>query len=77
MYIYIYMYMYIYVCIHVCMNICRLNCCEALDVVKEKGIVLPKLSCLARCNGQNFDSSFLVHLQFNCMQCRWTCVTSD
>lgn len=28
-----------------------LDCCEPLDVIKLKGIVLPKLACLARCNG--------------------------
>lgn len=28
-----------------------LDCCESLDVVRMKGITLPKLSCLARCNG--------------------------
>lgn len=28
-----------------------LDCCEPLDIVRMKGITLPKLSCLARCNG--------------------------
>lgn len=28
-----------------------LDCCEPLDIVRVKGITLPKLSCLARCNG--------------------------
>jgi glutathione gamma-glutamylcysteinyltransferase len=28
-----------------------LDCCEELDVVRLKGIILPKLACLARCNG--------------------------
>jgi len=30
-----------------------LDCCEPLEVVKMKGITLPKLSCLAKCNGAN------------------------
>lgn len=30
-----------------------LNCCESLEVVREKGITLSKLSCLANCNGAN------------------------
>ena len=28
-----------------------LDCCEPLDVVKERGITFEKLGCLARCNG--------------------------
>eukprot|EP01032_Pedospumella_encystans_P007655 gene7655-9160_t len=28
-----------------------LDCCEPLDIIRLKGITLPKLSCLARCNG--------------------------
>lgn len=28
-----------------------LNCCESHDVIKIKGISLPKVACLARCNG--------------------------
>eukprot|EP01137_Pigoraptor_chileana_P019951 Opistho-2@81690 len=28
-----------------------LDCCEPLETVKVKGITLPKLACLARCNG--------------------------
>lgn len=28
-----------------------LTCCEPLDIVRLKGITLPKLGCLARCNG--------------------------
>ena len=28
-----------------------LDCCEPLDIVRMKGITLPKLACLAKCNG--------------------------
>lgn len=28
-----------------------LECCEPLDVVREKGICISKLTCLAQCNG--------------------------
>jgi hypothetical protein len=30
-----------------------LNCCESLENIKEKGITLAKLGCLAHCNGAN------------------------
>lgn len=28
-----------------------LDCCQPIEVTKVKGITLPKLACLARCNG--------------------------
>merc|ERR1740121_358809 len=33
-----------------------LDCCEPLEVVKEKGISWPKFLCLARCNGVHADA---------------------
>ena len=32
-----------------------LDCCQSLDVTREKGIVMSKLACLARCNGANAE----------------------
>ena len=32
-----------------------LDCCESLEVVKKKGITLPKLACLAHCNGAEVE----------------------
>ncbi len=32
-----------------------LDCCEPLDVVRERGITCEKLACLARCNGANAE----------------------
>jgi len=33
-----------------------LDCCEPLDVVKERGITWPSFLCLARCNGAHIDA---------------------
>jgi hypothetical protein len=35
-----------------------LNCCESLDNIKEKGITLAKLGCLAHCNGANVSMKY-------------------
>lgn len=35
-----------------------LDCCELLDTIKEKGITLHKLACVATCNGAD------VHLHY-------------
>ncbi len=32
-----------------------LDCCEPLDVIRERGITCAKLACLARCNGANAE----------------------
>jgi len=32
-----------------------LDCCDPLDVIKMQGITLPKLGCLARCNGADIN----------------------
>eukprot|EP00435_Cladocopium_sp_Y103_P069079 s364_g32.t1 len=33
-----------------------LDCCEPLEVVKERGITFSKVACLARCNGAHVDA---------------------
>jgi hypothetical protein len=35
-----------------------LNCCESLEIVKTKGITMPKLGCLAYCNGANVTLNY-------------------
>jgi glutathione gamma-glutamylcysteinyltransferase len=35
-----------------------LDCCSPLDIVKLKGITLPKLRCLANCNGAKTELKF-------------------
>jgi len=42
-----------------------LDCCQPLEVIKEKGITLAEFSCLAKCNGleavTRFADSTFVH----------------
>lgn len=35
-----------------------LDCCEDIEVVKEKGIIMSKLACLARCEGAACDEHY-------------------
>jgi len=42
-----------------------LNCCEPLDIVRQKGIVLAKLACLARCNGATVDLCYASQIKYD------------
>ena len=34
-----------------------LDCCAPLEVVKDKGVTMPTMCCLARCNGLNVTAA--------------------
>lgn len=39
-----------------------LDCCESLDVIRKCGITLPKLACIAKCNGANVNLHFATEI---------------
>lgn len=41
-----------------------LDCCDPIEVIQVKGITLPKLDCLARCNGALVFHTFILLFYF-------------